>query len=416
MTSTRLLFRQEALEFEREGRRWGEVVLIQPIPTALLAWFLTTVFGLILIYLATAQYSRKETVAGYLTPNSGTAKIFADQRGTIRAVHVKEGDKVAEGQPLLTIETNRIAGNGSDVNSTLLETLSSQKNLLTKNINGERNRADSERERLAALIQGLNTEVAQLHAQMALQEQRIEVAQSDLTSADQLASKGYITAVEHKRRLAHLLEQKQNLNALSQQVAARRNQLTETRFALEQLPTVTAQKVQSLETELSGTEQRITEINGRLAYVLRAPMAGYVSTLQATVGQSTDPQRLQLEIIPSGAVMQAELFVPTRAMGFIEPRQQVRILYDAFPYQHFGTYSGHITNVSQTILTSSDVSGPIALKEPAYRITANLDRLEIDAYGKKIPLQAGMLLRADIILDKRPLMKWFLDPLLRVRM
>jgi len=416
VTSTRLLFRQEALEFEREGRRWGEVVLIQPIPTALLAWFLTTVFGLILIYLATAQYSRKETVAGYLTPNSGTAKIFADQRGTIRAVHVKEGDKVAEGQPLLTIETKRIAGNGSDVNSTLLETLSSQKNLLTKNINGERNRADSERERLAALIQGLNTEVAQLHAQMALQEQRIEVAQSDLTSADQLASKGYITAVEHKRRLAHLLEQKQNLNALSQQVAARRNQLTETRFALEQLPTVTAQKVQSLETELSGTEQRITEINGRLAYVLRAPMAGYVSTLQATVGQSTDPQRLQLEIIPSGAVMQAELFVPTRAMGFIEPRQQVRILYDAFPYQHFGTYSGHITNVSQTILTSSDVSGPIALKEPAYRITANLDRLEIDAYGKKIPLQAGMLLRADIILDKRPLMKWFLDPLLRVRM
>jgi len=45
-----------------------------------------------------------------------------------------------------------------------------------------------------------------------------------------------------------------------------------------------------------------------------------------------------------------------------------------------------------------------------------LDRPDIDAYGKRIPLQAGMLLNADIILERRPLMKWFLDPLLSVRM
>jgi membrane fusion protein len=49
-------------------------------------------------------------------------------------------------------------------------------------------------------------------------------------------------------------------------------------------------------------------------------------------------------------------------------------------------------------------------------VTARLDDQEISAYGRKLSLQADMLLRADIILEKRSLMNWFLDPLLSVRM
>jgi membrane fusion protein len=67
------------------------------------------------------------------------------------------------------------------------------------------------------------------------------------------------------------------------------------------------------------------------------------------------------------------------------------------------------------MLTKSDISGPIDLREPAYKVTAALDRSDIDAYGKRIPLQADMLLRADIILEKRSFMSWFLDPLLSLR-
>jgi len=83
---------------------------------------------------------------------------------------------------------------------------------------------------------------------------------------------------------------------------------------------------------------------------------------------------LQLEIIPDNAVLQAELFVPARAIGLIEIGQAIRILYNAFPYQHFGTYSGHISKISQTALTGSDARGPIALKEPEYRITEAIEK------------------------------------------
>ena len=84
------------------------------------------------------------------------------------------------------------------------------------------------------------------------------------------------------------------------------------------------------------------EVNGKRAYIIRAPIAGRVSSLQASVGQPADPQRLLLQIIPAQSPLQAELFIPARAIGFVEVGQPVRILYDAFPYQHFGTYRGRI--------------------------------------------------------------------------
>jgi membrane fusion protein len=44
-----------------------------------------------------------------------------------------------------------------------------------------------------------------------------------------------------------------------------------------------------------------------------------------------------------------------------------------------------------------------------------LDRPDIDAYGKRVPLQPDMLLKADIILEKRTLVDWILNPLLSAR-
>jgi membrane fusion protein len=298
----------------------------------------------------------------------------------------------------------------------MLDTLLTQKEHLYQQIQAEQERGNSERDRLNDLIRGLQSETIQLEAQIETQTERNRISEEFVASASDLRSKGVLPDIEYKRRRLAALEQKQNLSSLRQQLAARQSQLMDTRYTLQQLPTVTADKIQRLRNDVSAAEQRIAEINGRRAYVLRSPTSGRVSTLQATLGQFADPRRLQLEIVPAENVFAAELFVPTRAIGFVDIGQEVRILYDAFPYQSFGTYRGHVTAISGTILTGNDASGPIALKEPAYRITASLERSDINAYGKTIPLQADMLLKADIILEKRSLLRWFLDPLLSVRM
>jgi membrane fusion protein len=87
-------------------------------------------------------------------------------------------------------------------------------------------------------------------------------------------------------------------------------------------------------------------------------------------------------------------------------------LYDAFPYQNFGSYRGTIVNVSRTIVTGQNSGGPIELKEPAYRATVALERSDVDAHDERVPLQADMSLRADIILEHRSVGHWLLAPLL----
>jgi membrane fusion protein len=412
VTHHRPLFRQQALDFQRDRRQWGGVALVQPLSTRIAAWGLVGSVALLIAFLFVAPYARKETVSGFLMPGAGTARIHLPQPGTISQVHVAEGQLIKAGEPLITVTTPQVTAEGTDVGAAILHSLTRQRDLLASQIEMEGQRTTAERDRLSALVDGLATEISHLQAQAATQRDRIRLAEGMVASGASLTPRGYVSELELRRREEALLEQRQNLDLLGQHLAARRNQLVEMRSALDQLPMAEADRLRTLRGELSVVEQRIAETSGRRAYVVRAPTDGRVSALQATVGQPADPRRLQLSIVPEDGTLQAELFVPTRAVGFVHTGQEVRILYDAFSYQHFGTHRGRIVRVSQTILTPGDAIGPVALAEPAYRVTATLERQTVDAQGEAMPLQPDMLLRADIILDRRPIMEWIMGPLL----
>ena len=410
------LFRQEAIDFSNQRNSWGEVVSLQPVSSTILSWSLAGVIVLILCFLSIAQYARKETVSGYLTPTFGTAKIFVPQQGFIKELNVKEGQEVAEGDPLLTVVTSQITTNGDDVNATVLAVLAQQRGVIERQIAAEERRTASEQDRVNSTIKGIEGEIAQLEDQRNIQSERLKLSESFVATGATLAEKGALPTIELKRREQAALEQKQSLLSLDQQITGRRTQLIDTRHTHEQLPVVAAERLRVLRNDLSSIAQRVAEVSGRQAYVIKAPTSGRVSTLQATVGQIADPKQMQLEIIPLDSPLKAELFFPTRAFGFVRPGLQVRILYDAFPYQKFGTYRGSVKNVSRTILTGNETTGPITLKEPAYRVSVALERPDIDAYGHKMPLQPDMLLKADVILEQRSLMRWLLDPVFSARM
>jgi membrane fusion protein len=158
--SRRALFRREALDFQLQHKQWGHVALLQPPSAKVLTWLSVVAVVLVLAFVCFAQYARKETVAGYLVPSAGTAKIFVPQRGFVKQLHVREGEEVEEGQPLLTISTEQISSSGEDVNNTILDTLTLQREFIKRQISAEDRRGTTERERLNALMEGIAAEIS----------------------------------------------------------------------------------------------------------------------------------------------------------------------------------------------------------------------------------------------------------------
>ena len=410
------LFRREAIDFQRGQHDFGEITLLQPVSTKLLTWLLTAVVAIAIIFLCFAQFSRKQTVPGYLIPASGTMKVFPTREGVVAELYVNEGQHVEAGDPLFTVTTPEVAADGEDVNAAKLASMRHQREMLEGQIAAEQQTAVAERDRLKALIASSEAEIADIRGQIHIQEQRIQIAESLVSAARELLTRGYMSAVEGRHREDTLLEQRQNLVALRRQLAEKQSKLAETEHSLKELPTATARKIQPLRGEIATIEQRRAEAKGRGSYVVRAPAAGQIAMLQVNKGKTVQPQQLQLEIVPENSPLRAELLIPTRAAGFVRVGQEVRLLYDAFPYQNFGAYTGHIAELSNTVVTKADAAGPVVPQEPAYRAVAVLDRPDVDANGRKVALQAGMLLQAKIILDRRSLARWILNPLLNERL
>ena len=60
------------------------------------------------------------------------------------------------------------------------------------------------------------------------------------------------------------------------------------------------------------------------------------------------------------------------------------------------------------------LGGAAASAEPLYRITVQLDRQDVAAYGAPQALAPGMQLDADVVLDRRRLIEWIFEPVLGI--
>lgn len=143
-----------------------------------------------------------------------------------------------------------------------------------------------------------------------------------------------------------------------------------------------------------------------------------VTAIQAEPGGFLNSTVPLLSIVPAGATLEAQLYGPSRAIGFVRPGQQVLLRYQAYPYQKFGHYAGIVDTVSRTAINPAELPPQLAgltslygNTEPVYRITVSLASQTITAYGQAVPLQPGMQLEANIALERRRLIEWVLEPL-----
>jgi membrane fusion protein len=411
-TAARPLFRPQALQ-SRRGLIWTGTTMRPPVSLAVLTAALSAVVVAICVFLATQTYARKAAANGYLAPLHGVVRVSPPRAGIIVAVSVSDGDVVRAGDPLLRVEAGRMSVGGTDIDENVRRALIRQRDLELGQVALEEATAQSETQRLRERIERLGEECQALREQLSTQHGRVGLADEQAKLSRELAVKGYIAGVEQRRREDARLGQSQAFDTLRQQLSAKEGEVVELRYALAQLPGRSANRIATLRVAAAEIDSRLAEAEGQRAYLVVAPTSGRVSTVQASVGNQADPTRPLLSIVPEGDELQAVLFVPERAIGFVAPGQDVRLSLDAFPFQRFGAQFGTITNIARTLLRPEQLSAAAQLpSEPAYQVTVALRSQSITAYGRVISLQADMQVRADIIFDRRGFMQWLLDPVL----
>lgn len=408
------LFRAQALQASRR-RLWGDLLLTRPPGTGGVLVLLLVFLAAAAVLLWSGEFTRTERVRGYLVPDGGVLVVEAPQGGLVHALAVAEGEQVAAGQALLEIRDPRGAVAGGSGAEHALAALTAEFLRLQETRSAERNRFELERAAHAAALDRVDARAVGLAARA-----RILAAESELVTRRhgallRLGERGHVA-----RHQLDLVEQELlQLESQSEQLRLAQLELADEQARIEErlaaLPGLEALRFHELDDRASRIERERAEISLQWRYVLRAPMAGRVAALGVEPGDAVRPGRTLMTLLAPNARMQAVLLVPSRAAGFIEPGQSVRLRYAAFPHARFGSHPGVVLSVSHSILAPAQVVPPGHAEEPVYKVRVRPDSDVVLAYGRSLPLQAGMALEADVALERRRLVHWLLDPVLALR-
>jgi membrane fusion protein len=416
----RSLFRKEAIDAQRE-KFLGEASVAQPVRL----WvFTATACTVALIAVAVAvwgQYTRRERVQGYLASAVGAADVRMPDAGTLAEVMVKEGDVVTAGTVLARLTFDRSGTNDASGNETVLREMSSRAaGLVGKRQDTER-LVQQDIEQQKKRIANLKDEVRQVDGEIALQSQRLGQSRQLRDKWLDLKKDGYANDYYLLRYESEVKDQEIKVQALQRQRASIAKDLGAAESDLPSLALRGKAQVESVRQQESELAQSVALQNSRheqdvkREMVVTAPIDGTVTNIAQSRGQTVAADSRFATLLPKNSPLHAELLVPTRAIGFVKPGQKVLMRYEAFPYERFGQYAGKVESVGKDVWTQGASLGPLSVREPVYRIVVELDRQEIATNDQSFPLRAGMVVNADLLLEKRTLLEWLFQPVMQLR-
>ncbi|WP_438276060.1 HlyD family efflux transporter periplasmic adaptor subunit [Nitrobacter sp.] len=407
------LFRREAIEHATQ-RLEGQVFLASPLSLKTLGLLLSGIVFAAATFAATATYARKTTVSGFLVPDQGMIRITSQAQGTLRSVLVKEGDNVEKGTRLaiLDVSTATATGNTGDA---LLKGFESESLAAKSRAESKLALLELERDQANVRISKSQNELAEVDQQIELQQERLKLAREEVDRGEAIAAKGYLPKREVDQRRLAALAIEQDLAGARRQKATVERELADIKSRLVSIPLEIKAARSDADVARATLEQRRAESEARRLQFFVAPTGGRIAALPVSDGQAVAAGGMVAVIIPSGSEIEAELLAPSRAIGFVQPGQQVELSLQAFPYQRFGTVRGTVRTVSSTVLGPADVGFPgLDIKEPVFRIRVSLSRSTMEAYGQSVPMQPGMLVSAEIVFEHRSLLRWLFDPIYAV--
>lgn len=412
------IFRKDALDATHVSL--GAPIKPVGVGTSAMTAFYVTVLIAVVLFLVNAKYARKETVTGQITPAEGAFRIATQIAGTANSVLVREGQVVKAGDLLISVSADPVLSGGATLMGSLKAIQVNQRRAQELQAEARKEQITRQIEELRARRDGLKMDIARLDESSSLLDARKRLLTQTADAHRKLAASGMVSPAFIRQQEDGLLSVRQQIQQSRRETGLQRSQLAQAEAQIGRLNAEAS--LASSEASTTEAQQQERELGYEAAHVGRlvAPIDGIVTALQVRAGSTVAAGQTLAVVIPSTSStsekgLEAELWAPSRAVGFVRPGTKVRIMYDAFPYQTFGIGHGVVQEISGTPLSPGEPSVPAGNHEQLFRIRVSILHSSLRAYGRPWTLIPGMRLSADLILEEQSLLEWVLGPLRAVR-
>ena len=435
-------------------------------PSPVKRWVLWSIVGLVIALIVWATLGRISIVAtapGKFIPDGRVKEMQPLESSIVKAIHVKEGDRVRKGDLLLeldpTLSAAEMEANADKYGFNKLE----QERLTAELTNSKVHYASTgqpaarveleERMRQArvkahaaklaeakATVEEKSAALAAAVATLKKYEQTTAIAAEREASARPLVDTGAISRLDYLQLKEDLA---QNRNDLSAQVETAQQAQAAAAGSERALEQVERDRVADIYHDLDDRVTSEPALKGDLdkskeLYALkwlRAPVSGLVQKINVTtVGQVVTPAQSLVTIVPDGTPLIVEATVSNEDIGYLKVGQPVEVKVDTFPFQRYGSLKGILISISPDAedknaasrdtdtragagSQQSDASRDPANSSPnagyVYKVYIRTEQFRFVVDGEPRPVVSGMTVQADITTDRRRVMDFFLSPVVK---
>ncbi len=393
-------------------------------------------FFIALVWSLVGQLDIVAVAQGRIVVSDRTKVIQPLETASVKAIHVKDGDRVEAGQLLIELDGT---SQGADANR----------------VGQERTAAQSEALRTQALLQALAqggsprlnvkelpeaesptaqaqlaTEWADVQAKQAkLQAERLR-REAELMTAEQvvaklnttlplaqarekdyqgLAQQGFVAGHVTQDRQRERIELERDLATAKARQAEAQAAVLEAR---QQSNSYRAELLRSLHERQAKAQLSVAQLSEEATKAgqrqqltrLTAPVDGVVQQLAVhTAGGVVTPAQALLVIVPDKAEVTAEVQLENKDIGFVKVGQEAEVKLETFPFTRYGTVKATVVRVSADAVQDEQ-------RGALFLATLRLEKSAIDIEGQRISLSPGMNLSAELKTGHRRVIDYLLSP------
>ena len=379
-----------------------------PWTVRLLATILIALFAIAIVAMFVVNVPETIWATFVVRPVRGTDPVRMLHDGTVDKVNVEDAQRVAAGDVLFVVASEPV-GDRTAERQTLGARLSGGRNRLVNERQRYENQTRADEQENARLGQRL----ASVEKQLALREQQLATAQDIATRARQNFESGLGSMVDAQQKKLDADQLAVETEQMRSDAADTRNALRRLAFEMASRRAAFAEVQRGIDEEMSafrvrkGVLDQDREREGNAIRVVM-PCAGTIVKLHVrSAGTVVHDGDLLAEIVCSGERLEAELVLPERGLALVRLGQAVKLLYDAFPYERYGVQYGTLRWLSPTSTTNP--GGAV------FRALADLNSVSVGVQGLRRPVLPGMTGRAAVIVGRRSLASYAIEPLRQLR-